>query len=58
MEEEAKIEIVNPFVKWAQRKTGVTITIEAKDLAEEGRAINITPEGHLTFSGKNKKGDK
>lgn len=57
MEESKEITVNNPFVKWAQRKTGVSITIEARDLAEENRVIELTPEGHLKFGGKNKKGD-
>jgi hypothetical protein len=55
MVEEAKQ--VNPSVKWAQRKTTVYLTIDARDLAEENRTINLTPEGLLTFKGKNKNGD-
>ena len=56
MGESKEITVNNPFVKWAQRKTGVSITIEARDLAEENRVIELTPEGHLKFGGKNKKG--
>jgi len=41
-------------VKWAQRKATVFITIEAQDLSEEDRVIELTPEGHLHFSGKSK----
>ena len=54
MAEEGKT--VNPSVKWAQRKTLVYITIEAKDLAEEGRSIDLQPDGKLVFKGKNKDG--
>ena len=54
MAEEAKT--VNPSVKWAQRKTLVYLTFEAKDLAEEGRSIDLQPDGKLTFKGKNKEG--
>jgi hypothetical protein len=53
--EETKI--VHPFAKWAQRKTLVYVTIDARDLAEENRSINLSPEGLLSFKGKNKTGD-
>lgn len=54
MAEEAKD--VNPSVKWAQRKTLVYVAIDARDLAEEGRSIDLQPDGKLTFKGKNKDG--
>jgi hypothetical protein len=41
-------------VKWAQHKKLVFLTLEAKNLSEEGRAITLTPEGSLHFEGKNK----
>jgi hypothetical protein len=40
-----------PAVKWAQRKTNVFLTVEATDLAQEGRVIQLTPEGHLVLKG-------
>jgi prostaglandin-E synthase len=52
-----EIKTVHPFVKWAQRRATVYLTIDARDLAEENRSINLTPEGLLTFRGKNKQGD-
>lgn len=41
-------------LKWAQHKKLVFLTLEAKNLAEEGRVISLTPEGHLHFEGVNK----
>lgn len=41
-------------LKWAQHKKVVFLTLEAKNLSEEGRAITLTPEGHLHFEGTNK----
>lgn len=40
-----------PNVKWAQRKASVFLTVDAKDLAQEGRLIQLTPEGHLILKG-------
>ena len=40
-------------LKWAQNKRLVFLTLEAKNLSEESRLITLTPEGHLSFSGKN-----
>lgn len=41
-------------VKWAQHKKFVFLTLEAKNLSEEGRSISLTPEGLLHFEGVNK----
>lgn len=41
-------------LKWAQHKKFVFITLEAKNLSEEGRVISLTPEGHLHFQGTNR----
>ena len=41
-------------LKWVQHKKIVILTLEAKNLAEEGRIILLTPEGHLHFEGTNK----
>ena len=41
-------------LKWAQHKKVVFLTLEAKNLSEEGRSITLTPEGHLHFEGTNK----
>lgn len=41
-------------VKWAQRKDIVILTLEAIDLSEENRVIEVKPEGSLRFEGKNK----
>lgn len=41
-------------VKWAQHKKVVFLTLEAKNLSEEGRVISLTPDGLLHFEGKNK----
>jgi cytosolic prostaglandin-E synthase len=41
-------------LKWAQSKKKVFLTLEAKNLSDEGRTITLTPEGHLHFEGKNK----
>jgi hypothetical protein len=41
-------------VKWAQHKKLVFLTLEAKNLSEEGRSITLTPEGNLHFEGKNR----
>ena len=41
-------------IKWAQRKNIVFLTIEARDVSEENRQIEVTPEGHLHFEGVSK----
>lgn len=41
-------------LKWAQDKSQVFMTLEAKNLAEEARSISLSPEGHLHFQGTNK----
>ena len=41
-------------LKWAQHKKVVFVTLEAKNLAQEGRVITLSPEGALHFSGTNK----
>ena len=41
-------------VKWAQHKKIVFLTLEAKNLSDEGRSITLTPEGQLHFEGINK----
>ncbi|OMJ90015.1 hypothetical protein SteCoe_7694 [Stentor coeruleus] len=41
-------------LKWAQHKKIVFLTLEAKNLSDTGRSINLTPEGHLHFEGTNK----
>jgi CS domain len=48
------MESTSVSLKWAQRKKLVYLTLEAKNLSEEGRVINLTPEGHLHFEGTNK----
>ena len=41
-------------LKWAQHKKVVFMTLEAKNLSQEGRVITLSPEGHLHFSGTDK----
>jgi hypothetical protein len=41
-----------PLVKWAQRKASIFLTVEATDLAQDDRVIQLTPEGHLTLKGR------
>lgn len=38
-------------VKWAQCKTTLFLTLDAQNVSENGRVIEITPEGHLHFEG-------
>lgn len=54
------MEPVNPPVpiKWAQRKGSLFLTLEARDLSDEGRVIELTPEGHLHFEGRSKQDNK
>jgi hypothetical protein len=41
-----------PLVKWAQCKASIFLTVEATDLAQDDRVIQLTPEGHLTLKGR------
>jgi hypothetical protein len=35
----------------------VFVTVSARDLADGGKGISLTPDGGLVFRGKNKQGD-
>ena len=41
-------------VKWAQRKDLVIVTLEARDVADQGKTVDITPEGHFHFEARSK----
>ena len=41
-------------IKWAQRKTLIYLTLEARDVSEQGRVVDVTPEGHIHFEGTSK----
>ena len=36
-------------VKWAQRKDLVIVTLDARDVAEQGKSVNLSPEGNFHF---------
>lgn len=41
-------------VKWAQCKASLFLTLDAQNVSEDGRMIEISPEGHLHFEGTSK----